>query len=155
MKTCPNCGGKMEDENVFCPTCGYNTEDPDQNRVVKPAWDHTDEFDPQDVHENKVVAMIMYLSGLSGTLLCFLILFILGKSKSDYLAFHVRENFKISLINTLLWIIFLLFIWTVIIPIIAAILALVIILIRFICFIGVARNRSREVPIIRNFGFLK
>ena len=120
-----------------------------------PDWDHTDEFDLKDVHDNKVVVMIMYLSGLYGTLICFAILWLLGKSRSDYLAFHVRENFKISLVNTLLGLIAVIFCWTVIIPILCGVMFLILLVIRFICFVGAARNQSKEVALIRNFGFLR
>lgn len=127
----------------------------DEYAGYTPDWDHTDEFDSRDVHDNKVVVMIMYLSGLYGTLICFAILWLLGKSKSDYLAFHVRENFKISLVNTLLGLIAFIFCWTVIIPILCGIMFLILLVIRFICFVGAARNQSKEVAIIRNFGFLR
>ena len=114
----------------------------DEYAGYTPDWDHTDEFDSRDVHDNKVVVMIMYLSGLYGTLICFAILWLVGKSKSNYLAFHVRENFKITLINTLLGLFSLVFFWKDKV-------------IRFICFVGAARNQSKEVAIIRNFGFLR
>lgn len=156
MKTCPNCGAQVEDANTFCHVCGTNVDNPEASAVLMtPEWDHTDEFDETDVHDNKVVVMIMYLSGLYGTLICFLILWLIGKSRSDYLAFHVRENFKLSLINTLLCIFGLVFCWTLIIPAIAGLIAFVLLIVRFICFISVAKNESKEVAIIRNFGFLR
>ena len=159
MKICPNCGAQIEDSNIFCTVCGTNVENPAasaQNTVsARPAWDHTDEFHPKDVHDNKVVAMIMYLSGVYGTLICFAVLWMLGKSKSNYLAFHVRENFKITLVNTLLGIFAVVFVWTIIIPILAMICALILLVLRFVCFVQVAKNQSKEVAIIRNFGFLR
>ena len=158
MKICPKCGAQIEDNNIFCHVCGTNVDNPaaGAQAVVNtaPEWDHTAEFSPKDVHDNKVVAMIMYLSGLHGTLICFAILWLVGRSKSNYLAFHIRENFKISLINTLLLLFSLVFLWTIIIPVLACICSLILFIVRLICFVSVAKNQSKEVPILRNFGFL-
>ncbi|MCR4654824.1 MAG: zinc ribbon domain-containing protein [Lachnospiraceae bacterium] len=156
MKTCPNCGAQIEDNNVFCHVCGTNLDNPiatEQN--ARPAWDHTGEFSEEDVHNNKVIAMIMYLSGLYGTLVCFAILWLIGKGKSDYLFFHVKENFKITLVNTLLILFAGFFFWTVVIPIAACICGVIILVLRFICFVQVAKNQSKEVAIIRGLKFLK
>ncbi|HAV01471.1 MAG TPA: hypothetical protein DCW47_09825 [Lachnospiraceae bacterium] len=158
MKICPKCGAQIEDNNIFCHVCGTNVDNPaagPQAAVsMAPAWDHTEEFNIKDVHDNKVVAMIMYLSGLYGTLICFVILWLVGKSKSNYLAFHIRENFKITLINTLLGLFSLVFFWTIIIPVAACVCSVILFIVRFICFVSVAKNQSKEVPILRNFGFL-
>ncbi|HAG69259.1 MAG TPA: hypothetical protein DCL38_04725 [Lachnospiraceae bacterium] len=158
MKICPGCGAKIADGNLFCHVCGMqldNEAGQAEALKVRPEWDHTDEFDPRDVHDNKVIAMIMYLSGLYGTLVCFAILWFVGKSKSNYLAFHVRENLKITLVNILLLLLGLVFVWTIIAPIAALVCAFIILILRFICFVQVAKNQSKEVAIIRNLGFLK
>ncbi len=156
MKTCPKCGSQIEDNNLFCHVCGTNLDNPVVvEQGMRPTWDHTDEFSAEDVRDNKVVAMIMYLSGLYGTLICFAILWLVGKGKSDYLFFHVKENFKITLVDTLLVIFAVFFFWTVVIPIAAAICGVIIMVLRFICFVQVAKNQSKEVAIIRGLKFLK
>ena len=158
MKTCPNCHTEVDDSNVFCPVCGTNIDNPGQQQVMvnyTPEWDHTAEFDAKDVSDYKVVAMLMYLSGLTGTLLFFAILWLIGKGKSEYLAFHVKENFKLSLVETLVVLISLLLCWTIIVPIAGFICAVILLVVRIIAFVQVAKNESKEVAVIRNFGFLK
>ncbi|MCR4739059.1 MAG: zinc-ribbon domain-containing protein [Lachnospiraceae bacterium] len=157
MKSCPNCHTEVDDSHVFCPVCGTNIDNPAQTpaAIYKPDWDHTDEFDAKDVSDNKVVAMLMYLTGLTGALLYFAILWLIGKSKSDYLAFHVKENFKLSLVETLVVLISLLLCWTIIVPIAGVICELILCVVRIIAFVQCAKNESKEVAIIRGFNFLK
>ncbi|MCR5108188.1 MAG: zinc-ribbon domain-containing protein [Lachnospiraceae bacterium] len=156
MKTCPNCGAQVDDSNVFCHVCGTNIDNPQMvAKNIVPEWDHTAEFDAKDISDNKVVAMLMYLTGLTGTLLYFAILWLIGKTGSEYLAFHVKENFKLSLIETIVLIISLFLCWTIIVPIAGVIFELVLMVVRVIAFVQVAKNEAKEVAIIRNFKFLK
>ncbi|MCR5735744.1 MAG: zinc-ribbon domain-containing protein [Lachnospiraceae bacterium] len=157
MKTCPNCHTEVDDSNVFCPVCGTNIDNPAQTALVsyKPDWDHTAEFDAKDISDNKVVAMLMYLTGLTGALLYFAILWLIGKSKSEYLAFHVKENFKLSLVETLVALISIILCWTIIIPIAGLICEIILLVVRVICFVQCAKNESKEAAIIRGFKFLK
>ena len=54
MKYCPHCGAEIADDVRFCPTCGKET-------VVVVA-DTNPQFDPQDVADNKMLAMLGYLT---------------------------------------------------------------------------------------------
>ena len=93
MKTCPNCHAQLDDSSIFCTSCGtqfgavppqQNAVPPQQNAVppqqnaVPPQqafvpaydpYDHTAEFDPKDISDNKVFAMLCYLWILSASLL--------------------------------------------------------------------------------------
>ena len=67
MKSCPKCGAQMEDQAVFCANCGANYNNPyGAAAPVVPEWDHTAEFDPKDVSDNKVIAMLVYLLSVVG-----------------------------------------------------------------------------------------
>ena len=50
MKYCPHCGAEIADDVRFCPTCGKET-------VV--VVNNTDpQFDPQDIADNRMLAML-------------------------------------------------------------------------------------------------
>ena len=90
MKTCPNCHAQLDDSSIFCTSCGtqfgavppqQNAVPPQQNAVppqqnaVPPQqafvpaydpYDHTAEFDPKDISDNKVFAMLCYLMDFIG-----------------------------------------------------------------------------------------
>lgn len=89
MKTCPNCHAQLDDNAIFCTACGtqfgavppqQNAIPPQQNAVPpQPAfapaydpYDHTAEFDPKDISDNKVFAMICYLMGFIGIIVALL-----------------------------------------------------------------------------------
>lgn len=114
MKTCPNCHAQLDDNAIFCTACGtqfgavppqqnaippqQNAIPPQQNAVPpQPAfapaydpYDHTAEFDPKDISDNKVFAMICYLMGFIG-----IIVALLATNSSKYAMFHVRQALKI------------------------------------------------------------
>ena len=54
MKYCHHCGAEIADDVRFCPTCGKETV------VVVSSVDP--QFDPQDVADNKMLAMLGYLT---------------------------------------------------------------------------------------------
>ena len=55
MKYCPHCGAEIADDVRFCPTCGKET-------VVVVAASSDPEFDAQDIADNKMLAMLGYLT---------------------------------------------------------------------------------------------
>ena len=96
MKTCPNCHAQLDDSSIFCTSCGtqfgavppqQNAVPPQQNAVppqqnaVPPQqafvpaydpYDHTAEFDPKDISDNKVFAMLCYLMDFIGIIVALL-----------------------------------------------------------------------------------
>ena len=85
MKYCPHCGAEIADDVRFCPTCGKET-------VV--VVNNTDpQFDPQDIADNRMLAMLGYLT--MG------ILPMIGCRNSAYAMHHVNQALWIF-IGTLL-----------------------------------------------------
>ena len=109
--------------------------------------DHTAEFDPKDVSDNKVFAMAAYLMGIAGVIIT-----LLAAQKSPYAMFHVRQAVKITIVQVLL-------IFCCIIPILGWIFAgvcnIIIFVLEIIMFFRVCKGKAIEVPIISNLGFLK
>lgn len=158
MKNCPNCGSQINDDAAFCPFCGTRFAQqapaqgyaaPQQVLMIAP-YDHTREFDPKDISDNKVYAMISYLMGVIGV-----IIGLLAAQSSPYVAFHVRQALKFSVLDTLLGIIALVFFWTFLIPILAGITYAVLFVVRIICFVQICQGKALEPAIIRSIGFLK
>ncbi|MBR3135580.1 MAG: zinc-ribbon domain-containing protein [Clostridia bacterium] len=54
MKYCPHCGAEIADDVRFCPTCGKET--------VIVVNNQDPQFDPQDIADNKMLAMLGYLT---------------------------------------------------------------------------------------------
>ncbi len=180
MAFCPNCGAQIEDNAVFCGNCGaalnvpeYNTAAPENQGSTEQPYtapipeytapsqayyaptyvdptDHTAEFDPKDISDNKVIAMATYLLSTIG-----IIIALLAAHESKYAAFHSRQALKLSLVSILLGIVSVLLCWTVIVPIAAGICYIVLFVIRIIGFFNVCSGKAKELPIIRSLGFLK
>ena len=114
MSICPHCNAQVEDGVSFCPACGKKIAvdaapaapagtpepAPAPNYYYPPAFDpadHTAEFDPQDISDNKVVCMLVYLSSFVGIIIALLI----GKD-SPYVNFHLRQALKFLVCEILL-----------------------------------------------------
>ena len=75
MKYCPHCGAEIADDVRFCPTCGKET--------VIVVNNQDPQFDPQDIADHKMLAMLGYLT--MG------ILPIVGCRDSAYAMHHVNQ----------------------------------------------------------------
>lgn len=141
MKQCPKCNAQIDDNVTFCPYCGFNVA------PMADPFDHTAEFEAKDVSDNKVYAMLTYLTGVVG-----IIIALLAAKDSKYLAFHVRQVVKIQ-VSMLLCVVGM------IIPFLGWIAGVggicVLSVIEIICFFRVCSGKSVEPPIVRSFGFMK
>ena len=75
MKYCPHCGAEIADDVRFCPTCGKET--------VIVVTNTDPQFDPQDIADNRMLAMLGYLT--MG------ILPMIGCRNSAYAMHHVNQ----------------------------------------------------------------
>lgn len=164
MKFCTGCGAQLQDDAAFCPNCGTKMETPNQNAqqnaqqnyqsapqvtYVDP-FDHTAEFDPRDISDNKVYCMALYLLGVVGVIVA-----LLAANSSKYVAFHLRQVLKILVFQSLVTVVTVLLFWTIIVPIAAGILSIALGVIQIICFFQVCAGKAKEPAIIRSLGFMK
>lgn len=164
MKICPTCNMQLDDNAVFCRNCGTRVS-PKEEPVVtsgyesgyyqasapEPApWDHTAEFESNDIAEHKLLAMLIYLTGIVG-----IILALLARTESPWLRFHLRQGLKFLVAEVLLTIAAAVLCWTLIAPFCAAIAILVLYVIRIISFFQVCGGKAVEPAILRSIGFLK
>ena len=149
MKICQKCHLSFDDAANNCPECGepltyVNLE---QSAVPVPT-DHTAEFHPADISQNKVLAMIPYLMGWVG-----IIIALLAAGSSPYAGFHVRQALKIQVCTALVSIV------GSIIPIVGwiaiALFAILVLVLNIICFLSVCKGEAKEPPIISSLTFLK
>lgn len=171
MKTCPNCNAQIDDGAAFCTSCGVNVAAAAQaapqsepQPAPQPAYapqgayaqpyvdpaDHTGEFDPQDISDNKVFAMAVYLLGVIG-----IIVALLAARDSKYVAFHLRQAMKFVIVELLTVICTAILCWTIIVPIAAGIFLCVLGVIEIICFFQVCSGKAKEPAIIKSLKFLK
>lgn len=179
MKNCPNCNNQMSDDAMFCTNCGFSfqnvnpqqqaqqqsqqqSQQPQPNAyqssyaqpvapVVDP-FDHTAEFDQNDVHENKILALLCYALGIFGVLIALVARI---SNNSSYLTFHIKQSLKITLLTVILGFASTVLFWTCIVPIAAGVCTTILFVVDIICFVKTCLNKSVEPPIIRSFGFLK
>lgn len=156
MKFCTNCGAQLDDQSTFCPNCGANLNLHQGSVVPNYApqyfdpYDHTLEFDPNDVSANKIFAMLPYLMSVIG-----IIIALLGAAGSPYVNFHVRQALKFTVLEVLVGIATALLFWTVIVPLAAAVFMLVLVVIQIMMFFSICKGQAKEPAIIRSIGFLK
>ena len=146
MKYCSKCGAQMDDSLAFCPNCGTPVSAPVAATVI-PATDHTAEFDPKDISDNKVVAMLPYITSLLGVIVAAII-----AQDSAYVAFHIRQALKLMVCQIICCVLF-------IIPILGwiagGICLAIIFVLSVIAFFQVCGGKAKEPAIISSLKFLK
>ncbi len=151
MKNCPVCNHPVEDNATFCANCGARLGQPQPGYApVYDPYDHTAEFDPKDISENKVISMLVYLLGAIG-----IVIALLASNTSKYAAFHVRQALKFVVVEVLSALVAAVLCWTVIVPIVYGIFAVALLVVKFICFFQICSGKAVEPSIIRNLKFLK
>ena len=154
MKLCPRCNMQLEDTASFCPNCGTQfipnaTVSAPPYMPVNP-YDHTAEFDSEDIAENKLYASCTYLLSFLGIILAALI-----AKDSPFVKFHIRQSLKISICEALLAVFAGLLALTFLVPIAASICIVILAIVSLICFFRAIKGKAIEAPIVRGLTFLK
>lgn len=168
MKTCPNCRHEAEDQALYCPVCGTvldalgHIEMPFRSVLTPPpvtacepiaeipsAYDHTAEYSVEDIAENKVLCMSIYLLDAVG-----IIIALLMAPHSPYTRFHLLQSLKFTVLEALVMIVSALLCWTVLVPILGALAILLLLAFKLTCFVDVCRGKAVESPILRGIRFL-
>ena len=151
MKTCNNCGAQVEDVAKFCPECGFKFGAIAEPRAaVTDIYDHTSEFSPEDIANNKLYAILMYCVSLMG-----IIIGLLAAGDSPYVRFHVKQSLKLFICEVLLGLITAALFWTIIVGIAGSIAIVVLAVVDIICLVNVCKGLAKEPPIVCKIGFLK
>ena len=151
MKTCNNCGAQVEDVAKFCPECGFKFGAIAEPRVaVTDIYDHTSEFSPEDIANNKLYAILMYCVSLMG-----IIIGLLAAGDSPYVRFHVKQSLKLFICEVILGLITAALFWTIIVGIAGSIAIVVLAVVDIICLVNACKGLAKEPPIVCKIGFLK
>lgn len=129
----------------------YNQYQQPPVQYVSP-YDHTAEFDPEDISKGKPYCMLVYLAGIVGIIIALLAS---GAERSAYINFHVRQQIKFCVIQILTGIVMAVLGITIVIPIAGAIWLIILLVLRIIAFFQVCMGQAKEPAIIRAFPFLK
>ncbi len=124
-------------------------EDPmnyqNQYRSYDPS-DHTAEFDPRDIADNKLFAVFPYFTLIYGLIIALLC------RESAFTKFHAKNAIRLKIAAVLALI-------PAIIPIlgwfISLILYLILLIIHIIAIINCFQGKAKDLPIIGNIGFLR
>lgn len=153
MKTCPNCHTNFEDGATFCASCGTplgaTAQPVAQPKIPDPA-DHTAEFTPEDISENKIIAMLPYILSIPG-----IIIALLASQQSKYVGFHLRQALKFTVVTVLASLATAVLCWTFIVPIAYGVFSTILLVLRIIAFVQVCKGEAKEPAIIKDFKFLK
>ena len=168
MKQCPNCAHPCDDNTAFCPECGLKfaaaggagfTPNPNPGYAPNPnpgagyipydPYDHTSEYEPKDVSENKVVAMLVYLLGTIGVIIALLY------QKSPFVNFHLRQALKFLVVEAITVLAMGILAWTFVALIVGAIFLVVLFVLKIVAFVNICGGKAKEPAIIRSIGFLK
>ena len=109
--------------------------------------DHTSEFDPKDIADNKLFAILPYLfSCIAGIIVGIYV------KDSEFVKFHIKNSIRIDITAFLLLLVCIIpFIgW-----IIAIVGAIVLFVIDIIAIVWAFQGKAKELPIIGSIGFLK
>lgn len=163
MRVCPICHSQVPDGSNYCTMCGNRLPDepqapPRPSSVYQPyyqpapipdPWDHTAEFEAEDVSAHKLYAMLMYLTSIVGITFA-----LLGARESAYVQFHLKQNLKLLIVEVLLSLIGAVLAFTFIVPIAAGVCGVICAVLHIIAFFQVCGNKAKEPAIIRGLKFL-
>lgn len=149
MKTCPKCGAVCEDSMSFCSSCGASLS-LETAPIMSEPGDHTGEFTLEDIRENKLFAMLVYLIGPLGVIVA-----LLAAPKSDYVRFHTRESLKLFVCEMLVGLVTGVLCWTVIVPVLGGLVMLVLMVLHAINFVRVCKGLAKETPLVQKISFLR
>ena len=132
MKYCPHCGAEIADDVRFCPTCGKET--------VVVVTNTDPQFDPQDIADNRIMAMLGYLS--MG------VLPMLGCRNSAFAMHHVNQALWIFIGSMLCSLAAGILAFTFIIPILAGIALIVLFVFEIIVIVRGLKGSGKYLPFI-------
>lgn len=112
--------------------------------------DHTAEFDAEDIAQNKLYAVSVYLFGIIGIIIAALV-----AKDSAFVKFHIRQVLKFMIVSTILAVAAVLLSWTIVVPIAAGVCVCIVLVLEIISFVQACKGQAKDPAIIKKIGFLK
>ena len=175
MAFCGKCGTQVNDGVKFCPSCGapvsaqeQTNQDTQQQTAgaqndfsakiaeLNNTADNTAEFDKADIEQNKVMAILAYLSWL-------VLIPLFAAPKSKFARYHANQGLVLAIVEIAWWIVqgilsAVLYSISWRLGFISTILGLVNIVFLIFAIIGImnaAQGKAKALPIIGKFKILK
>lgn len=152
MASCKKCGAELPKNAAKCPKCGAPSQAQQAKDFVSDlnnTADYTAQFDPKDIANNKVMAVLAYLSWL------ILIPIFLAK-ESKFARFHVNQAIILVIASFVIGIFAGVF--TAILPILGIIFAVISLGFLALMILGIvnaAQGKAKELPIFGKFRLFK
>ena len=152
MASCKKCGAELPQNAAKCPKCGAPTpaqQAKDFVNNVNNTPDYSAQFDANDIANNKVMAILAYLSWL------ILIPLFLAK-ESKFARFHVNQAIVLVIASFVLGIIS--GVCTAIVPILGIIFLipeLACLALMILGIVNAAQGKAKELPIVGNIRIFK
>lgn len=147
MKYCPNCGTELPEGANNCPSCAAPVNQP--VAVVEKNYDHTAEFDAEDIESNKIFAILGYLVGFIGLIITYL-----AAKESPFAMFHAKQALKIEITALIVYVLGIVLCWTCIVPVAAIIIAVILLVVDIIAIVQVFCGSAKEPWLVRSLKFL-
>ncbi len=150
MKFCVHCGAQIEDNAVFCSSCGQRVENGENNEYNQYQQDNTQQFnaegyDYRDVEDNKVISFLSYLGIL-------FIIPLIAAPNSYYAKFHANQGLLLFIMEMVCAAIFAIPIVGWIVGTIGEVLAVVFTIMGII---NALSGKAKELPIIGKYRIIK
>ena len=154
MAFCKNCGAELEEGAKFCPSCGKSTTEEapkaeesfaDKVAGLNNTPDTTTEYDPKDIEDNKVMALLAYIGIL------FLVPLLAAKD-SKFAKFHTNQGIVLFIAVIILGVVMAIPILGWIVGAVGGVITLVLAIIGIV---NAVQGRAKELPIIGKFKILK
>ncbi len=146
MAVCSKCGAQIPDNTGVCPSCGA----PQENGANQQAYVNGGNYmDPNDVQQNKVMAVLAYIGIL------FLVP-LLAAPNSQYARFHTNQGLVLFLFDIVVGILtavlaFIPFIGL----IVSSLLGLGIFVLMILGIVNAATGKANELPLIGKIRIIK
>ena len=153
MAFCPKCGAKVEEGTAFCPNCGsklnvekaaQKTDFSEDLKKLADTPDTTANYDPRDIADNKLMAILCYLGIL------WLIPFLAAK-ESPFVKFHLNQGLVLLVIDVVVWILCRI----PVIRFVGWIVSIAVFALIIIGIINVCNGKAQELPVVGKYTLLK
>lgn len=167
MATCKKCGAQIAESAKFCPICGevqdqrsdvQNVADEFVNRVqnLNDTPDYTNEIDPADINQNRVMGILAYISWL-------VLIPIFAAKESRFARFHANQGLVLAIAEAvfglteliLLLILGRLWVLRLVIRLIFLVPHLFCVVLTILGIVNASRGKAKELPLIGKIRILK
>lgn len=142
MATCNKCGAQIPDNTFTCPSCGTSN-------VSVEGQDYTAQFDPNDIQQNMVMAVLAYIAIL------FLVP-LLAAPQSQFARFHANQGLVLFIVEIILGVVVGICLFIPIVGwIISSVVGLVTFLLMVLGIVNAASGKGKELPLIGKIRIIK